>query len=100
MHRVLHSAPGYAVNILRADQEDVARRFSAAAETNRFAGLATIPGRYGIPLLAEAVASIECDHSRIVDGGDHSIMIGAVSAMVVAGGAPLLYVHGRVFDPT
>ena len=96
MHDALVSAPGYTVNILRADQADVARLF-ATTGAERFSKLPTRPGHHDIPFLPAAIASIECDLERIVDGGDHIIVLGAVRHVRVGGGEPLLYSGGRLF---
>lgn len=97
MHDVLVGAPAYAVNILRSDQAEVARRF-ATADVDRFAGLPTHPGGHGIPLLSEAIASIECDRVGVLDGGDHVIVLGGVRRIWTEGGEPLLYMNGMFLD--
>lgn len=94
----LAMGPGYAVNILRADHGDVARTF-ADPTADRFTGLSTTSGRHGIPLLDDAIAQIQCDRERVVDGGDHLIVIGRVAAAEVRHGMPLLYSAGAFVDP-
>jgi flavin reductase (DIM6/NTAB) family NADH-FMN oxidoreductase RutF len=95
MHDALVKSPGYVVNILRADQAAVARRF-ATAGADRFTDLPTRPGRHGIPLLNDAVAAMECDRTQVMDGGDHAIVLGAVRRLEVTGGSPLLYAQGKI----
>jgi flavin reductase (DIM6/NTAB) family NADH-FMN oxidoreductase RutF len=98
MHGLLTSAHGYAVNVLRDDQGDVARAF-ADARSDRFLEVGHRTGRNGIPLLAGAIAHIECDRYAVADGGDHAIVVGLVHALDVAQGLPLLYSQGVFLDP-
>ncbi|MFD0470276.1 flavin reductase family protein [Nonomuraea thailandensis] len=47
-------------------------------------------------LFDEAIATVECATTAVHDGGDHSIVVGAVTALgTPADGAPLLYHEGR-----
>jgi flavin reductase (DIM6/NTAB) family NADH-FMN oxidoreductase RutF len=84
----------FAVNILRADQEDVSRRFA----TTRLDKFDTVPfalGALGLPLVEGALAQIECTTvSRHVEG-DHTIFVGQVEHVVIGTGEPLLYFRGR-----
>lgn len=98
IHRVLLAAPSYAVNILSADQELVARRFSSCAD-DRFAGTASYPGKSGDPLIGGALAYLEClivDEYRV---GDHSIFVGAVAYAEAREGLPLLRFRGEYTEP-
>jgi flavin reductase (DIM6/NTAB) family NADH-FMN oxidoreductase RutF len=97
LRRLITLAPGFAVNVLRADQRDVALRF-ARPGGDRFAALPVAPGRHGIPLLDDAIAHIECDHHSVMDGGDHVIVVGRVRGLAVRGGEPLLYAQGAFLD--
>src|SRR5215216_989245 len=49
----------YAINILAADQHDLAVRF-ASKDVDRFEGVAFQPGASGVPLLDGAAAVFEC----------------------------------------
>jgi flavin reductase (DIM6/NTAB) family NADH-FMN oxidoreductase RutF len=86
----------YAINILGADQQALAQRFSTR-HADRFADVAFVQGQSGAPLLAGAVASFECfNRSRYVEG-DHVIFVGEVEhCSHQAGSSPLLY-HGGKF---
>jgi flavin reductase (DIM6/NTAB) family NADH-FMN oxidoreductase RutF len=96
-HALLTDGPGYGVNILRHDQSELALRF-ARSGGDRFAGVETRPGRHGVPLLAGAIAQIECDLFDVLDGGDHSIVVGRVEDIRVSPGEPLLYSQGSFLD--
>lgn len=97
MHGLLTKGPGFAVNVLGADQREVALTF-ARPGADRFAGLGLRPGRHGAPLLDGAIAHIECDRHAVLDGGDHSIVVGRVRGLATAAGEPLLYAQGRFLD--
>jgi flavin reductase (DIM6/NTAB) family NADH-FMN oxidoreductase RutF len=97
MHQQLTAAPGYAVNVLRTDQRELAVRFAGRGE-DRFTGLRTAPGRHRIPLIDGAIAHIQCDLHSVLDGGDHAIIVGRVRALATHAGDPLLYAQGAFLD--
>jgi len=87
----------YAVNILAADQKDLAERF-AARGTDRWAGVAFTDGTAGSPLLAGAAASFECFNRSRYEEGDHVIFVGEVERCHHrAGASPLLFHGGRFY---
>ena len=90
MHDVLRAAPHFAVNILASDQESLSRRF-AEVDPNRFAGVGYREGRNGAPLLANALAHIECAMHAAVPGGDHTVFLGLVTGGDVTEKRPLVY---------
>ncbi|WUH94327.1 flavin reductase family protein [Streptomyces sp. NBC_00433] len=72
----------FAVNILAADQEDLCRSF-ASRQSRHSTKADTRPGITGVPVLADALAYLECLVHREVDGGDHVIVIGKVVDLAV-----------------
>ena len=71
----------FGVNILTADQLDVAERFTGKGGlkgAERFAGAEWIPGASGVPLLTGALAAIDCEVEDIVERHSHAIVIGRV----------------------
>ncbi len=87
----------YAVNILSADQQELAMQFSARGR-DRFAGVAFTPGTGGAPLLEGAVATFECFNRSRYDEGDHVIFVGEVERCTHRPGAsPLLFHGGRFY---
>jgi flavin reductase (DIM6/NTAB) family NADH-FMN oxidoreductase RutF len=97
MHALLTEGPGYAVNVLAAHQRDVAYRF-ARPGIDRFAGVPVGEGRHGVPLIQGALAQIQCDRHSVLDGGDHSIVLGRVRQVALADGEPLLYGQGAFLN--
>lgn len=83
----------FAVNVLRADQRDVALQFARPAE-DKFAGLDMETGTTGLPLIAGALAHIECRVAARYPGGDHEIMLGEVLALRRGEAAPLVFHRG------
>ncbi len=85
----------FAVNVLRADQHHLSRVFAAKhPEREKFTGVPWTE-RDGIPVLDGALAWLACDLNRLVPGGDHTIGIGAVTAMEHSEGEPLVFYRGE-----
>lgn len=86
----------YAINILAADQQELAQRF-ANPHADRFADLAFSEGISGAPLIDGCVATFECFNRSRYTEGDHVIFVGEVERCGYRNGiAPLLY-HGGKF---
>lgn len=75
----------FAVSVLAADQQELCRQF-AVTGGDKFAGVAWRPGSNGAPLLDGALAWIECDLAGTLPGGDHSVVLGRVTALAAAPG--------------
>jgi flavin reductase (DIM6/NTAB) family NADH-FMN oxidoreductase RutF len=74
----------FGVNILTADQLDIAERFSGKDGLKgvaRFAGARWISLVSGVPLLAGALSAIDCEVEEIVERHSHAIVIGRVLDM-------------------
>jgi flavin reductase (DIM6/NTAB) family NADH-FMN oxidoreductase RutF len=86
---------GFCVNVFAAHHERAARQF-AQRGIDRFAGVAWHPRPAG-PALDEAVAWIECAIDAVHEGGDHLIVVGAVTALAVNERQPhpLVFFRGR-----
>ena len=87
----------YAINILAADQRELAERF-ASKDVDRFEGVAFGPGASGAPLLDGAAAVFECFNRSRYEEGDHVIFVGEVERCVrTVGAKPLIFHGGRYF---
>jgi flavin reductase (DIM6/NTAB) family NADH-FMN oxidoreductase RutF len=87
----------YAINILSADQQDLAKQF-AAQGGDRFAGVQFTAGAGGAPLLHGAAATFECFNRSRYEEGDHVIFVGEVERCAAqAGASPLLFHGGRFY---
>ena len=86
----------YAINILAADQKELAERF-ASKQGDRWQDVAFTDGISGAPLLTGAAASFECFNRSRYEEGDHVIFVGEVEhCSRQEGASPLLY-HGGKF---
>jgi flavin reductase (DIM6/NTAB) family NADH-FMN oxidoreductase RutF len=94
-HGAFVTADRFMVNVLAADQADVAAAF-ARSGPDKFSGSPMEPCEYGLPGLPGATARIACSRYEVRDGGDHSILIGRVEAVSTGGTEPLVY-HNRLF---
>ncbi len=83
----------FAVNILRADQEDLSRRFALPGPKD-FSGLNVTTSTTGSPILVDAIAFLDCRIYDVLPGGDHEIFVGEILAGDYQGGDPLLYFAG------
>ncbi|WP_444814967.1 flavin reductase family protein [Variovorax brevis] len=87
----------YAINILAANQKDLAERF-AKKDVDRWADVQFSTGIGGAPVLVGAAASFECFNRSRYDEGDHVIFVGEVERCTHrAGAAPLLFHGGRFY---
>lgn len=87
-------ASHFAVNILAADQLEISRLFGAP-NPDRFGQINWSPGEYGSPLIAGAIAQLQCRLDVVHDGGDHLILIGHVDHYARFAGEPLVFSQGQ-----
>jgi flavin reductase len=82
MYDVMTKGGHFGVNILSAGQEPLARHFADKKRTlglAQFDGVRWAPGEHtGAPLLAGALAWLECDVTDAHVSGDHTIFVGTV----------------------
>lgn len=79
LHELLRAAGAFGVSILRGDQTEVARRFARGTPPiGLWEGVATRSGETGAPLLAGALAWLECRLHAEHDVGDHTFFVGEV----------------------
>jgi flavin reductase (DIM6/NTAB) family NADH-FMN oxidoreductase RutF len=89
----------FGVNILTADQIDVAERFTGKGGlkgAERFAGAQWVMRVSGVPLLAGALAAVDCEVDDIVERHSHAIVIGrALDIQLSLRTAALAYWQGQ-----
>jgi len=108
-HQAVVNAGEWAVSVLAADQEWLARLFAGRSgdaelqgdlRADPHADLHAVPHRLGprtgAPLLDGSVAALECRTVAAHPGGDHTILLGAVLDGAVAreGVSPLVFCRG------
>ena len=81
------------VNILRDDQESIARAF-ATSGIDKFANVAWSSGQNGAPLIEGALATLEGRVEVVATYGDHDVVVVAVDQARAQNGEPLLYYRG------
>jgi flavin reductase (DIM6/NTAB) family NADH-FMN oxidoreductase RutF len=84
----------FAVNVLREEQEDLARTFaSKRVHAEKFEAV-THREAHGVPVLDDALAWAVCALRALVPAGDHVIGLGEVEAVHAAEGDPLVFYGG------
>lgn len=92
-HQLIHEIKDFAVNILSAEQEDIARLYagqqidSAQPEWQFDAA--------DSPVLAGALAWLDCTLEHAYDGGDHTIYVARVKKLASYSGDSLVFFRGR-----
>lgn len=95
--RAVAAAGRFAVNVLSGRQREIAMRFAQRGE-DHFAGLEPEYGEHRVPVVPRALAHLDCDVDRIIDAGDHTIVLGAVRNACSRDGEPLGFYGGRFSD--
>jgi flavin reductase (DIM6/NTAB) family NADH-FMN oxidoreductase RutF len=95
----IRTAGRFAVNVLHAGQEDLARVFASKRVAEEKFEAATHTVAHGVPVLDDALAWIACDLESLTVAGDHSIGIGRVTHVSANDGPaaandPLLFFRG------
>jgi len=89
----------FGVNILNADQIDIAERFAGkdgVKGADRFAGAEWVTRVSGVPLLVGALAAIDCEVEDIIERHSHAIVIGrALDLRLSPRSAALAYWQGQ-----
>ena len=91
----------FGVNILGADQEALADRFSDGQlkGRQRFEGAAWSAGASGVPLLTNALATVECQAEEIMERHSHAIIVGRLLGMELSPGlSGLVYWNGQYVE--
>ncbi len=91
---IFEKAGSFAINILSAEQMALAQHFAKGAE-DVFDGHELVPSALGLPLIADALAHLECRTRHIYDAGDHRIFVGEVVDLNSRDGTPLVFFQGR-----
>lgn len=92
--RAIDDSGAFIVNILDRSQQFLSEHF-AATNPEKFEDVTFRPGMDGIPILNDALVSLDCRVKRTCDGGDHSIYIAEVENAEIKDGSPLVYFHGN-----
>ena len=92
--RAVEQSGRFGINVLAADQAEVARTFATKLEMHqKWEGIAW-GERDGIPALEGVVAWVACELRDVLAGGDHVIVTGVVLDVTVDDGDPLVFYQG------
>jgi flavin reductase (DIM6/NTAB) family NADH-FMN oxidoreductase RutF len=91
---VVREARRFAVNVLRAGQEELAAAFASKRLAGQKFEAVTHTVAHGVPVLDDALAWVACDLVELLGGGDHTIGIGAVIDGEASEGEPLVFFRG------
>lgn len=85
----------FAVNILSSEQQAYSNQYAKKGQHDLDPGHYRL-GKYGAPIIRNALATFECELHKTHDGGDHLIIVGRVIDMHQRPtGQPLLFYCGR-----
>jgi flavin reductase (DIM6/NTAB) family NADH-FMN oxidoreductase RutF len=93
-HAAIEATGGFAINVLPAAAERLARRFADDGRANKFDGVSHRSETTGAPILDAALAWLDCRLHGAHEGGDHTIFVGEVLAADAQDGEPLLFYRG------
>lgn len=91
---VVRRTNAFGLNVLSSVQSGLAANFARKGE-GKFAGQPW-DAIHGVPRLPGTCGFLACEVAQAVDGGDHIVLLGLVTAAEPCEGAPLTY-HTRVF---
>jgi len=94
---MLRDAAGFAVNLLAPDQSEIAGAFAkpAVERVGLWERLAWSPDAAGTPLLGGATGAFSARVRQLVDAGDHTLVLGDVTALHLGEGTDTLVYHNR-----
>lgn len=84
----------FAINILSLEQQEHSNRYAKKGD-HLLAPEHFTPGRFGAPIVTDALVNFECELDATHDGGDHLIIVGRVLDLHQSQeGDPLLFYSG------
>ena len=84
----------FAVNIMPEEAKESVLRFATPID-NKFEGIPWRRGWRDVPLLENALATLQCDVKQMIPCGDHHIVVGSVRALESREGDPLVFFRGQ-----
>ena len=92
---IVREAGRFGVNLLAADQEDIAGVFASKLPESEKLQSVAHHFEDGVPLIDGTLAWAVCALQELMPGGDHTIAIGRVLALGLGDGEPLLWYSGQ-----
>ena len=97
---IVREAGRFAVNVLGADQQELARVFASKLPEDEKLQIVGHRVEHGLPIIEGTLAWAACELRKLIAGGDHTIAIGEVIAMGLGEGQPLLWYGGQYHEGT
>jgi len=97
-HALLQQQKRFGINVLREDQEPLARYYADSNQTHEAAaelGVAYATTERGTPWLQDCLARLDCALVETHEAGDHTLFIGQVEQANLGEGRPLLFYGGN-----
>jgi flavin reductase (DIM6/NTAB) family NADH-FMN oxidoreductase RutF len=92
---LIEAAGHFCVNVMGSDQTDVCRAVGAKGD-EKFVGVEYTLSEHNLPIIANAIATIECRLYSVTEAGDHWFVMGEVLRMESARDEnPMLFHRGR-----
>jgi len=94
---IIRARRHFCVNVLGAGHRAVADRFAGRGRVKgaaRYSGATWSPLATGALALDDALAAIDCEAEEFIERHTHFIVVGAVRALQVGEGRPLIYGQG------
>lgn len=92
---LIEAAGHFCVNVMGSDQQDVCRAVGAKGD-QKFVGVQFALSEHKLPIIADAIASIECRLYSVTEAGDHWFVMGEVLRMETTREEdPMLFHRGR-----
>ena len=91
----IEAAGRFCVNVLASDQQEISRQISGKG-TEKFIGVDFAISDHQLPVIANAIACIECTIHSTTDAGDHWLVLGNVLRLeTTREGDPMLFYRGK-----
>jgi flavin reductase (DIM6/NTAB) family NADH-FMN oxidoreductase RutF len=96
--RLCRRSEGYTVSVLAGDQGSLVAKFARGSLEERFRDVAVERLSSGRLKLSGSVAWFDCAIEKVVEAGDHDVLIGRILSFSSNNSTPLGYVRGHVVD--
>lgn len=93
-HNAFEESGEFVVNILRENQAHLSNHFATPLD-DKFMGIEYFTNGNNLPILKNALVSLECRLKNSYDGGDHTIFVGEIEKSHINEGKPLVYCEGN-----
>lgn len=91
---LIETAGHFCVNVLASDQVALCRQIASPGD--KFAGVEYTVSPHGLPVLDQAMASIECRLEQVIAAGDHWLVLGLVLGLEAKRDTdPMLFFRGK-----